>query len=211
MSALSDAFFARLRELGTRHATDPEVFLRVWNSESGLEPRAINRRSGACGLNQMMPRTLRLLGAPEAFEMLPAERQLDWIELLISDGERRNGGPFATAARYYHANFFPRTMTRGASPETIVAARDATDADERAAYAANALLDVDRDGAITLADLDVWLARRSLSARYLEARARLARMGNFMPANPGNGFRKLGASVFAALTFLVVGIAWRTR
>ena len=112
-SGLSDTFFALLADLGARHATDPDVFLDVWNAESELQPSAINAQSGARGLNQMMPRTLRGLRAPIAFEKLSGEAQLPWIERLIIDGERRNGGPFTTAARYYHSNFFPRTMSRG--------------------------------------------------------------------------------------------------
>jgi hypothetical protein len=191
-SGLSDTFFALLADLGARHATDPEVFLAVWNAESDLQPGAINARSGARGLNQMMPRTLSGLGAPLAFEKLSGEAQLPWIERLIVDGERRNSGPFTTAARYYHSNFFPRTMSRGSSPAAVVVARDATDPDERAAYAANAGLDVDHDGRITLADLGAWIDRRRRGAGYAAARARLElAAGGFVRTTA----RTLGAAI----------------
>ena len=102
---------------------------------------------------QMTPDTLRGLGAPADFEKLAAEDQLPWIERLIAAREHLNGGPFESAARYYHSNFFPITMARGNSPSTVVVAGDADDPRERAAYAGNKGLDADHDGRITLADL----------------------------------------------------------
>ena len=154
---LSDRFFADVARLGQRRRTNPEHYLVVWCSESDLTPTAVNAHGGARGLNQMTPATLRGLGAPAAFEQLAAEDQLPWIEKLIAIRETYNGGPFESAARYYHANFFPLTMQRGDSPRTVVVAGDAEDARERAAYAANRGLDVNGDGRITLADLAAWL------------------------------------------------------
>jgi hypothetical protein len=170
VSTLSDRFFHRLARMGQRRHTNPAHYLVVWCLESGLRPEIVNS-IGARGLNQMVPATLRGLGAPADFETLSAEEQLRWIEVLIADGERINGGPFQTAARYYHSNFFPRTMTRGSSPSTIVAAEDAADAHERAAYQFNRGLDANRDGAITLADLGVVLER--VRPRFPTAFARL--------------------------------------
>jgi hypothetical protein len=167
---LSDRFFTNLAALGARRGSDPAIFLNVWCVESGLNPRAMNP-SGARGLNQMMPATLAALGAPMEFEKLAAETQLPWIEKLIASGERRNGGPFESAARYYHANFFPVTMSRGNTPETIVAARDATDPRERDAYTFNRGLDADGDGKITLSDLATVLER--IRPKYDDAFNRL--------------------------------------
>ena len=152
MTALSDRFFADLARMGQRRNTDPAHYLVVWCSESDLTPTAVNS-IGARGLNQMTPDTLRGLGAPEDFEKLAAEDQLPWIERLIAAREHYNGGPFESAARYYHSNFFPLTMARGNAPSTVVVAGDAEDPRERAAYAGNKGLDADHDGRITLADL----------------------------------------------------------
>src|SRR5215472_10404755 len=159
---LSDRFFSDLAAMGARRGSDPAIFLTVWCVESGVNPHAINS-IGARGLNQMLPSTLAALGAPADFEKLSAEAQLPWIEKLIASGERRNGGPFESAARYYHANFFPVTMARGNTPDTVVAAKDATDPRERDAYAFNAGLDADSDGKITLADLATVLERTRAS------------------------------------------------
>lgn len=212
MTALSDAFFVKLAELGERHATDPVVFLDVWNSESGLNPRAENAASHAQGLNQMMPATLRGLGAPADFKSLAGEDQLPWIERLITSGERLNGGPFRTATRYYHSNFFPRTMNRGQTPETVVIARDATDPEERAAYAANKGLDPAGKGQITYADLTGFLnlAKNRNRVTYEDARARLAPATSLAPRVAVTKAR--GPAVVFGLSVLAAAfVAWRGR
>lgn len=208
---LSDAFFAKLAELGERHATDPVVFLDVWNSESGLDPRAENRASHAQGLNQMMPKTLQGLGAPADFKSLAGEDQLPWIERLIAGGERLNGGPFRSASRYYHSNFFPRTMYRGQSPDTIVVAGDATDPEERAAYAGNAGMDPAGKGRITYADLTAFLnlAKNRNRLTYEAARARLALATRGSP--PTAVASASAAPVLFGLGVLAAAVAWRGR
>ena len=220
-AALSDRFFALVAQMGQRRRTNPEHYLVVWCSESDLIATAHNA-AGARGLNQMMPGTLRSLGAPADFEQLSAEDQLPWIERLIAAREALNGGPFESAARYYHSNFFPLTMARGSSPATVVVGRDAEDSRERAAYKANAQLDVDRDGAITLADLATVLDRVR-ATRCRGAFDRLARAVLALPppgaswiappappapiARSTAGPIVLGAAVLGALGLA----AWRTR
>jgi len=207
---LSDAFFAKLAELGERHATDPGVFLDVWNAESFLDPRAENPASHAQGLNQMMRTTLEGLGAPADFKSLAGEDQLPWIERLIVSGERLNGGPFRSAARYYHSNYFPRTMYRGQSPATVVVASDATDPDERAAYAGNSGMDPSGKGRITYADLTAFLnlAKNRNRLTYEAARARLAlAMRGATPAAVVAG----AAPVLVGLGVLAAAVAWRGR
>ena len=213
MSGLSDVFFTELAELGERHATDPVVFLDVWNSESSLDPTAENRASHAQGLNQMMPKTLQGLGAPTDFKSLAGEDQLQWIERLIAGGEKLNGGPFRTAARYYHSNFFPRTMYRGQAPATVVLGRDSIDPEERAGYAANAALDLGAKGQITYADLIAFLNRAKNANRltYEAARVRLALAAR--GATPAKVAAGLGPVLFTlgGSALLAVLVAWRGR
>ena len=219
---LSDRFFADLARMGQRRGTDPEHYLVVWCSESGLDPSAVNPGGGARGLNQMMPDTLRGLGAPADFERLSGEEQLPWIEKLIAIRERLNGGPFESAARYYHANFFPLTMARGNSPETVVVGSDAADARERGAYADNKILDADGDGRITLGDLAAVLARVR-ATRCASAFERLLRAVQALPhpgitwgsaPEPSPVVRRRGApiAVGAAVALGLAGLAmWRGR
>jgi hypothetical protein len=208
VSALSDTFFERLAELGERHATDPVVFLDVWNAESGLNPGVENPNGHARGLNQMMPRTLQGLGAPANFNALAGEDQLPWIERLVAAGEGLNGGPFRSAERYYHSNFFPRTMPPGQTPTTVVVASDATDPEERAAYAANAGMDPAKNGRITYADLAAFLNRAKNGNRlaYEAARSRLAlaRRGTTSPARVASTG---GGPVLVALGVLAAALA----
>jgi hypothetical protein len=198
--SLSDAFFQQLADLGERHATDPVVFLDVWNSESGLNPRAENPASHARGLNQMMPRTLEGLGAPANFHELAGEAQLPWIERLIKAGETLNGGPFRSAERYYHSNFFPRTMYRGQ-----------TDPLEHAAYAANAGLDPAKNGRITYAELAAFLNRAKNGNRptYEAARARLALATRGATPAPGAGASAV--PMLFGLGVLAAAVASRAR
>ena len=216
--SLSDRFFADVARMGQRRKTDPEHFLVVWCAESDLTPTALNS-IGARGLNQMTPGTLKSLGAPPDFEKLSAEEQLPWIERLIAARETLNGGPFESAARYYHSNFFPLTMARGDSPSTVVVARDADDARERAAYAGNKVLDADGDRRITLADLAAVLARVR-ATRCRGSFERLARAVAALPApgptgvDPPPALARSGgsAAVGAALALGVLGFAlWRPR
>jgi hypothetical protein len=224
VSTLSDRFFADVARMAQRRGTDPEHYLVVWCSESGLDSQAVNSAGGARGLNQMMPDTLRGLGAPADFETLAAEEQLPWIEKLIAIREHINGGPFQSAARYYHANFFPLTMARGNSPETVVVGSTSDDARERAAYAANKILDADGDGQITLADLAAVLAR----IRATRCSASFERLARAVQALPPPGITWGGApepepapvarrpaapiAVGAAVALGIAGLAaWRGR
>jgi hypothetical protein len=170
---LGDGFFADVARMGQRRRTNPADYLIVWCRESGLRPTAVNPKTGARGLNQMMAKTLSGLGAPADFDKLGARAQLPWIERLIAAGETVNGGPFRSAARYYHANFFPATMVRGSRPSTVVVAADAADALERAAYRDNRALDADGDGRITLGDLGAVLAEERQTPVCREALDRL--------------------------------------
>ena len=112
MTALSDRFLRKRRAHQASVAgQNPGFYLNVWCVESGLNPSAVvNPHGGARGLNQMTPATLESLGGSANYETLSGENQLPWIERLIAGGEALNGGPFDSAARYYHSNFFPRTM-----------------------------------------------------------------------------------------------------
>jgi hypothetical protein len=179
---LSDRFFALVAAMGQRRRTDPEFYLVVWCLESGLNPAIVNS-IGARGLNQMLPSTLVGLGAPVDFEQLAAEDQLPWIERLIASGEQLNGGPFRSAARYYHSNFFPATMARGDAPSTVVVTRDSLEPRERAAYEGNKGLDANGDGRITLGDLATMLDRVR-ATRCQDAFARLDRAVAALPS-PG--------------------------
>jgi hypothetical protein len=222
--SLSDKFFVKLAELAKRHNTEPAVFLDVWNAESALDPTAENPSTHAQGLNQMLPGLLKGGGPPVEyperlgpFKDLPGEDQLPWIEKLITLGERVNGGPFRTAARYYHSNFFPQTMPRGSSPETVVVANDATDPLERVGYLLKkAALDPTGKGKITYADVTAYVNRAKNSNRATYDAA-LARLGKGPVGSTARGGGSSSHSWGAAPVLIGVGVlaaaffAWRSR
>ena len=181
---LSDRFFLDLVALAHRHKTEPEVFLAAWCFESGLDPTIVNA-IGARGLNQMMPKTLKGLGAPADYEKLSGEEQLPWIERLITGGEAVNPGPFKTAARYFHSNLFPKTMERGTGPDIVVYSADAPTEEERVAYQANKCLDVNGDGRVTAGDLEMVMSRTRQDPYFAPAFERLARAKN-APSSPSS-------------------------
>ncbi|MFI5296772.1 MAG: hypothetical protein ACHREM_01630 [Polyangiales bacterium] len=155
---LGHGFYAEVAKLGSRHRTNPAIFLNVWCAESGLDPSAMNP-GGARGLNQMQPQTLAFFKAPADFEKLTGIDQLPWIERFITWTESLNHGPFTSAARCYAANFWPASLARPDAPSSVIVDRDSVDTSEAAAYAKNKGLDTDGDGKITLRDLATHLAR----------------------------------------------------
>jgi hypothetical protein len=167
-----------------------------------------------------MPATLRGLGAPLNFEQLSGEQQLPWIEKLISTGEQQIGGPFESAARYYHSNLYPGTLGRGSSPSTVVLSRDSGDARERAAYESNKGLDLNGDGRVTLGDIAAVLERVSRRANVQDALARLdAAVAKLPPPRArwrgersAHSSASHGIAIGVGLAVGAVGlVAWRGR
>jgi hypothetical protein len=177
-AGLGAGFFDAVAMLGSRHKTDPKIFLLVWCAESGLNPAAVNPNGNARGLNQMMPQTLAYFGAPAAFDNISGVDQLPWIEKFITWTETLNHGPFRSPVRCYVANFIPAALARPDAMDTVIADRDSVDTTEAAAYAKNAGLDLDHDGKITQRDIARHLVnvRHGYEAQFAKLAAAVARL-----------------------------------
>lgn len=177
-AGLGAGFFDAVAMLGSRHKTDPKIFLLVWCAESGLNPAAVNPNGNARGLNQMMPQTLAWLGAPQAFDRLSGVDQLPWIEKFIAWTESVNHGPFRSPVRCYVANFIPAALARPDAMETVIADRDSLDTSEASAYAKNKGLDLDGDGKITQRDIARHLVRvrHNFEPQFARLAAAVARL-----------------------------------
>lgn len=155
---LDDAFWPALWSLSMATGTRPETFLAVWFAESGLQTSIRNPATGCIGLNQTCPKEIGGPGFPnddaDGYAALPASDQLAWIAPQVIAQWHLNGGPFVSAARYYQANFLPATLATTRRVADIIAGKDGPFAK---AYAANVVLDMNRDGAITLDDLAAWV------------------------------------------------------
>ncbi len=158
--SLDDAFWPALWSLSTAVGTRPETLLAVWFAESGLDPAAKNS-IGCLGLNQTCPSANGGPGFPngdaDAYAQAPASQQLAWIAQQVTSAVHLNGGPFLSAARYYQANFLPATLPTAKAPNDPIAAKNGRYA---SAYGANAILDANGDGTITLDDLGRYLEKR---------------------------------------------------
>ena len=151
----------------TRLRSDPLDMLAVMNSESDVMARAQNRRSGAAGLIQLLPSTLRGVDwdhGPDAFCALRATDQLPYVERHLAAYATHGLG---SAARIYQAVFLPATMLLGSMPGTVLTTRGCP------AYDRNQGLDLDGDGAITLGDLAERVRLRQSGARWEVIVARL--------------------------------------
>lgn len=139
-------FMSQLRAMSSRLGVSAENMVAIMRSESSLNPQAVNPTTGASGLIQFMPRTARSLGTTvEDIRRMSAVEQLPFVERFF-----RSVGvqPGSSAGRLYAYVFLPGRANREVLTER-----------GESFYEANRGLDMDRDGRITIADLDARLAR----------------------------------------------------
>lgn len=161
----SPNFFQKLIEVCGRLNIKPADLLLVMFLESGVDSSKKNQAgSGAVGLIQFMPATLKSMGLDEDtirnFDRISPEKQLDYVEKYIRGAMNRIGKPFTSATQYYHANIFPLTLSRwsGDDPRqnknVVVFSGKSKDRRERAAYKYNGkYFDVDGKGYVSVGDL----------------------------------------------------------
>lgn len=171
---------------------NPEDLLAVMYYESGLDPAAHNKNGDASGLIQFMPSTLNAMGfdgKDSDFRQLDADKQLDYVNQYVAGKAKFNGGGFRSAAQYYVANLWPVALklpgVQQENSNTIVIDSNPTTrrfpnvslASERAAYKANAGLDLDHDGKITYGDLQGVMQGVKKSTGYKQALEKLSSGG----------------------------------
>jgi hypothetical protein len=178
--ALDSAFWPALWTLAINTKTRPEIFLAVWQNESGLQP-GITNSIGCVGLNQTCP-SPNGPGFPSGmtgaqYAALPASSQLSWITGQVNSAIKLNGGPFRSASRYYQANFLPGTLPTAKSGNSVIAAKAGPYA---SAYNANPGLDPTHDGKITLNDLGAALEPGTKTSNF---QSTLSTLYSNKPAN----------------------------
>ena len=139
-------FATELNRVSSKFNVNPLDMLALMRSESGLNPQAVNPNGGATGLIQFMPNTARNLGTTtEALKNMSAAEQMKYVEKYF-DSVRLPSG--SSAGRLYAFVFLP-----GRANREVLTSRG------EAYYDNNVRLDMDRDGNITITDLDVRMAR----------------------------------------------------
>lgn len=158
------AFEARVNQVSASLGVDPNFLMIVMYKESRLNHRAINSQSGATGLIQFMPSTARSLGTTTAsLAAMSNVQQLDYVEKYL----RPYKSKMKRLIDLYLSVFYPVAVGK---PETYIIARSGS-----INYTQNAGLDIDRNGQITVADVEKWLENGlpAEALRYLNSKKKV--------------------------------------
>ncbi len=179
---LSDEFLIGLAQWGRDHKTDPRDMLAVSAYEAGVHPQATNPK-GAWGLFQWTEASRAKIGWLQPMNIiatLPSEAQLPLIDRYF-----RQDAPYRSIGEVYGEVFLPgRMRDRGRDPSTVLTIKG------EAFYDQNTTLDANKDGRITIQDLETTAlgAVKAMGKRWTEIMQRLAwaesTLGN-PPETPG--------------------------
>lgn len=160
-SAAAAATWALYDSTGLR----PEYVIPVWESESGLDPSRPNHAGLAYyGLNQLSASWLASLGiAPADFLTWTAGEQIARAITPYWQSVIAHYGVPHSATRAFQGNFLPATLATARSLMQIVAAWGTPE------YVHNRALDPLGRGAITVADLALWMSKAAASGLTRDA------------------------------------------
>lgn len=149
-------FLKKVKEIAQRLNCNYRDLLGVMNSESGIKADKKNPNSSATGLIQFMEKTAKSLGTTTAAlrNMSPIE-QLDYVEKCISKSKQMAGfAPDAklSGGQLYALIFLPARAQR----EVLTSSGEAY-------YSANRGLDANKDGKITISELDARVKSKYVS------------------------------------------------
>lgn len=145
---LSDGFYNKVVEISKRLNCDPNDLMCLMNSESGLNPSAVNPDGGATGLIQFMPKTAKLYGTTtEALKNMSAEEQLVYAEKFLTNAKKQaklSANDKVSSGTLYAMVFLPAL-----SSKNVLASKG----DRYYEAGQNRALDIDKDGVISKNDL----------------------------------------------------------
>jgi hypothetical protein len=165
--------------------TDLSVPIKVWSSESGLDPRAHNANGNASGIFQLMPDTAKGLGwnvssdpQLDKYRQLSAAQQINpWATKFYGSKKQYIGN----TAGMYVATFLPAYVSQSGNPSYILARKG----DANGWYKANAGFDTTGKGTITVADITAKAeGAYNMRARALYARAQAMAGGSTPTPSP---------------------------
>lgn len=140
------AFQSKVQQIAASLGVDPNDLMIVMYKESRLNHRAVNASTGATGLIQFMPATARSLGTTTAsLAAMSNVQQLDYVEKYL----RAYKGKFKRLIDLYLSVFYPVAV--GKASNYVIGKRGG------AIYDQNAGLDVNKNGEITVQDIETWL------------------------------------------------------
>ena len=147
-SAIQDPDFnKKLDKIASALGVESRHLLAIMKMESGVDPSAVNKQSGATGLIQFMPDTASSLGTSvEALRRMSAVDQLDYVYKYF---KMVGVKPGMDLGDLYIAVFMPKYV--GADDSTVLGKEGASGFSGKV-YAQNKGLDKNKDGVITVAD-----------------------------------------------------------
>jgi hypothetical protein len=144
-------FEFRVREMAAFHGFPPEWLMAVMYNESHLDHKAVNLKgSGATGLIQFMPFVADELhtSIPKLLAMNPIE-QLEYVERFLARWFKKGVPP--TLGRFYLTVLYP--WARDKEDGYVLYAYPSVK------YKQNDGMDENKDGAVTVADVEARMAR----------------------------------------------------
>jgi hypothetical protein len=177
--SLDDPSYGLLWELSRQTGVPPEFFLIVMASESGLRP-CIQSGAPACGqpgkydywgLNQIDGAILRANGInPQDYLTWPASEQLRRVIIGNMAGAVNivagwTGHPPQSPGVVHAINFCSGALKNGDGPDAVLASKDGSRG--QCSFGPNAGLDYDKNGVVTVSDLDAMLCDRIINTDWI--------------------------------------------
>lgn len=142
----SEAVQQQIRDIAQELNFNPKDLEKIIMRESGGNPQAVNKKGGASGLIQFMPKTAKGLGTSvEELRTMTAEQQMPFVKKYLKQMKKMAGfknGEQLSSSQLYALIFMPAK----AKCETLCS-------EGSLAYSWNKGLDKDHDGRITQSDL----------------------------------------------------------
>lgn len=148
-----ERFVRKVEEICNRLSIHPDAMMAVLWIESEFERAALNPMSGAYGLNQCLPSTLRGMGLNKA--MVSRMSGTQQLERVVYQYFKPYAGRMIRPIDVYLANFYPVAIGKN---DSFVIAREGQNA-----YRYNSIIDTgygDNDGRLEIFDVRHYLNSR---------------------------------------------------
>lgn len=144
---LSDGFYNKVCEISKRVGCDANALMAIMNSESGLKTTAYNKNGGATGLIQFMPSTAKGLGtSTAALRQMSPEQQLVYVEKCLMSSKKMAG--FGENEKLQQGQLYALVFLPAYAKREVLTTKG------NKYYDYNKGLDMNKDGQITVADLN---------------------------------------------------------
>lgn len=141
-----DLFISKLVEISDDLGIDPNWLMAVMMFESGLNPAAVNKMSGATGLIQFMPKTAQNLGTNTTeLRTMSSVEQLTFVKKYFNP----YSGKLNSLTDVYFAVFFPAAI--GKSVDWVL---QTSSLSSSKIAAQNSIFDTDDNDKITVGEVE---------------------------------------------------------